>query len=92
MGFYIQGPTTGKAQYIIKEYLAEPLHHQPLKYEPPKGKVFVCVVTNITFDAAAVCVDKEEFERFTRPDDRPKKWLLMDKAQAYDLTEYDGGD
>jgi hypothetical protein len=89
MGFYIQGPLTGKAQFIVSEYDGKIIPCPKAFSQVPEGKALISVVMNGPCDAAALCFDAQEFDVFTRPDDgRPKTWLLMDKQKAHELTGY----
>lgn len=45
----------------------------------------MCVVDNGPFEAAAIGYDEKELDRFKRPDDRPKRWLILTKAKAIEL-------
>ena len=89
MGFYIQGPLTSKAAFIVSEYDAK-IIPQPSKFsDVPVGKALICVVSNGPFEAAGYCFSEREFEVFSDPnDDRPKKWLIMDESKAKELTGY----
>lgn len=90
MGYYIQGPLKGKALHICTEHKAVPLRKTPKSVkEFPPDKAVICVVENPIFDAAAFCYDDMELGEFQTPaDDRPKVWLLMDRALARELTGY----
>jgi hypothetical protein len=84
MGWYIQGPALGKAQFIVSEYDGKIIPCPKLFSEVPQDKALVCVVKNRLFDAAAYCFSEHEFEAFTEPGDpRPKTWLLVDKAKRF---------
>lgn len=89
MGFYIEGPSTSKAPFIVSEYDGK-IIPQPEKFEDiPADKALICVVDNVYFEAAGYCFSAREFEAFTSPrDERPKKWLIMDKAKAEKLSGY----
>lgn len=88
MGYYIQGPTYDKAQYIQENYggeLAQPEYPSKL----PAGKAIICVVDNGFFEAAGFCYDDREFEAFFDPSDhRPKTWVVMDLEKAKELSGY----
>lgn len=87
MGFYIQGPSKGKAPFIVSEYDAKYLP-QPHKFSDiSEDKALICVVENSFFEAAGYCFNEKEFECFSDPSDRrPKQWLIMDKAKAEELS------
>lgn len=78
MGFYITRdlkgellPARGKADVLvldpeIKEITGREFHPR-----------MVCVVDNGDFDAAGFCYSKQEFQRFSRPDGRPRRWFQL---------------
>jgi len=91
MGYYIEVPNVkGKAQQIIDIYGAELLERAPLSLSdiPPK-KAVICVVDNGPFEAAGFAFDDGELEVFkTSGPERPRDWLLMDRAKVCELTGY----
>jgi hypothetical protein len=90
MGYYIQ--TKGhhnKAEQICLDNKEASIIPQPLLFdEVASGMALICVVDNGPFEAAAYCYSEKEFEAFTEPDGRRKKWLVMDKAKAEKLSGY----
>ena len=87
MGFYIEGPTVGKAAYLVKEHGAELTNSCMLWEDIPDGKAAICVVLNGAWDAAAYCFSEKEFDEWHDfSDPRPKTWLLMDKSKAKELS------
>ena len=89
MGYYIQGPATGKAQFIVTEYdgviIPEPKSFDSIAND----QALVSVVGNGAWEAAAYCYNAKEFEGFADPSDlRPKIWLVMDKDLAEELSGY----
>lgn len=83
MGYYINSladttllPATGKAQFLIEKAGAKLI-------DPPSVFIedLVCVVENGFFDAAGYAFCEEEFEVFSTPDGRPKKWLIVPNAK-----------
>lgn len=89
MGYYIQGPTTGKAQYIVSEYDGKIIPCPKKFSDIPEDKALISVVSNGPFDAAAYCYSDKEFVEFTSPTDyRPKTWLIMDKTLAEKLSGF----
>ena len=89
MGFYIQGPATSKAPFMVSEYDAK-IIPMPRKFDDiDANKALICVVNNGSFEAAGYCFSANEFDAFSRPSDvRPKKWLIMDKEKAEKLSGY----
>jgi len=88
MGFYIEGPLKCKAQYIVSEYDGK-IIPQPYSFsEIPEDKAIICVVDNGPFEAAGFCHSEREFECFTNPDPRPKRWLIMDLKLAQKLSGF----
>lgn len=85
MGHYIQGPLTGKAEYIVSEYDAKYPPPGPISFgSRPKDYEWVCVVSNGCFDTAAWLHDDREFQTFRCPepgDGRPRKFLLVPTAK-----------
>jgi hypothetical protein len=84
MGKYIEVPILKKkAEYLIA------LHKAETMFDPEYlggDKVAICVVDNGPFEAAAIAVTPEEFDRFNNPaDERPKYWLKMDRKEAIRL-------
>jgi len=88
MGYYIDGPAKGKAVFIKGKYGAD-IISTPAVFNVPAGKALICVVDNGPFEAAAYCFNVREFKAFSdHADPRPKKWLLMDRSKAEELTGY----
>ena len=92
MGIYIQVPVRlGKAEWLIQHLKAVEVD---LNGDPPSphqlaGKILVCVVSNPTFEVAAIMFDANELADWTLLDHsrRPKCWLLMDEAIAYAYSD-----
>ncbi len=89
MGYYIQGPALQKADFLVREHKGEEID-QPLFFEEvDKDKAIICVVSNGPFDAAGFAFNAREFQEFSYPDDpRPKRWVLIDRKLACELTGY----
>ena len=94
MGYYIQ--TSGlknKAQEIVEVYGAEPIPQPASLAEVGDDYAVICVVQNPLFDAAGLCYSDDELKDFARPDSdyqRPRTWLKMEKAKAYELAGFRG--
>lgn len=88
MGFYLEGPTFGKTQYILSEHGG---HRTTLEdiimgdaFSKTQEEVIVCVVENQQFEAAAVIppipfeflLEQREFQKWAY-DQRPKTWLMI---------------
>lgn len=84
MGSYINGPTKGKADFIVQNYgglrIAPPTSWEDI----PVGKALIVVADNGFFEAAAWAYNEGEFRVFTDdPDDRrPRDYILIDKSVA----------
>ena len=95
MGYYINEsapgknlPFVGKAPVLIKECKAVESYPVPPS-QLPDDRALVCVVLNGPFDAAALIFDDREYQDFSSSSDhRPKTWLTMDRAKAYELAGY----
>lgn len=88
MGYYIQGPTIGKAVYIANTYDGEIVTEDEARAQVGKKGVIV-VVSNGPFDAAAYAFDEREFTTCTLPHDkRPKQFVVMDKDEAEELSGF----
>lgn len=89
MGYYIQGPTFGKAQHIVSEYDGKIIPCPKSFSEIPEDKAIICVVHNSFFDAAGYCFSEREFDCFSSLTDcRPKTWVVMDKTLAEMLSDF----
>ena len=89
MGYYIQGPRSGKASMIVANHGGVLVDEPPEYHEIPKGQALICVVDNGMFDAAAFAYSKKELAAFQLPHDkRHKLWVLMDRELAVNLTGY----
>ena len=89
MGFYIPGPSFGKAEILLREHGATEIP-PPLSLAPiASDKALICVVSNGAFEAAGYAFNQSEFEAFTLPEDRrPKRWFVIDRKLANQLTGY----
>jgi hypothetical protein len=90
MGIYIEVPDKiYKAEQIIMLYGAEKITPHPTEIQRrdlsfvPEDKVLVCVVNNISFEAALIVGDDGELDRVASSiedgDNRKLEWLLIDK-------------
>jgi len=93
MRYYIQTPGNhhNKARIIAEQHGGTLLAKAPRTYaDIPADKALVCVVDNGPFEAAAVAVDEGEFKVFTDPlEERPRQYVVIDKAKAYELSGYE---
>ena len=89
MGFYIQGPILGKAEWISGTYGDTRLIPQPEKFSDiPEEKFLIVVVNNGPFEAAAVAYSEQEFNEFINSptDNRSKKFLLLSRKTTFELV------
>lgn len=92
MGYYIQGPSLGKVDFLINTHEAKIITNdkaiQILNDNDSTEAVIICV-DNGMFEAAGYCFNMREFESFTKSrDSRPKTVLSMDKTKAKELSGY----
>ena len=89
MGYYIEVPNNkGKAQQIIKLHggriIPAPVPLDTLS----DNEAIICVVDNGPFEAAGFAYSEKELDEFSRPDGRPRTWVIMDRAKACELTGF----
>ena len=91
MGYYLQGPNLGKADYLLAT------HSEIKEVTQDEAEFFRCeditgivvVVENGTFDAAVYVFDDAEFEDFTLSDDlRPKRFLSGPRELLEELSGF----
>jgi hypothetical protein len=88
MGYYIERPDGarfGKAEWLIEAQGAVEVK------EPPQwldNAAIICVVHNGAFEAAGYAYSPAELAAFAYPDSRPRRWLVMDKASAMQLSGF----
>jgi len=90
MGYYIQVPEHfGKAEQIEALYDGM-IIPWPNSFDLiPLDKALIVVVRNQNFEAAGFAYDEKEFAAFTDPGDpRPKKFVLMNRVMANELSGY----
>ncbi len=87
MGYYIvkdsKGNPLGTLEAVERLVADGATIVRPTKWQ----ENLICVVENDTFDSCGFAYDEREFERFSRPDDRPKTWLthpLAKKLSGYE--------
>ena len=66
-----------KARTLIARHSAIEMS-TPKFQNPDSGKVTVCVVNNVMFEAVGVAYSQQEFDAFLFPDGRNKIWLSVD--------------
>jgi hypothetical protein len=95
MGYYLNA-RLGKFNKVrdIKHFYGAQeisLKDIPLWNQIPEDKIMIAVVENGVFDAALVCVDRNEhnfIKETIHKDDRPITLLLMDRKSAYENCGY----
>jgi len=93
MGYYIQtSGTHGKAREIAEKFDGQVVDELAAGMAMmDKDKAVIVVVNNGPFEAAAFAYNDEEFKEFTRLNDpRPRKFVVMYRQTAKDLTGYMG--
>jgi hypothetical protein len=89
MGYYIQGPSLGKAKHLVDNHGAIVVGRVSKLSEVNDDTAVVVVVNNGgVFDAAAYAFNQQELDAFNLPDGRPKTTLLMDKSLVQKLAGY----
>ena len=88
MGYYIDGPVTGKAEHIMKEHGAVRVSREEASAMVYTHGV-ICIKGNGAFESAGFCYDSDEFDAFSLPHDRrPTEWLVMDRDKASELSGF----
>lgn len=85
MGYYIQGPQSGKGEFLVKEHGAVQI---PEPEEFRKDVALICVVHNPMFESAAFAYCAAEFAEFKYRCGRFKAWYQMDLGLAKKLTGF----
>jgi len=90
MGYYIQVPNhKGKAQQLVNLHGGQIIPKPNFFSDIPENRALIVVVDNGLFEAAAYAYSEGEFAEFTDPTDgRPKKYVLLDKGLARELTGF----
>jgi hypothetical protein len=86
MGFYLEVPENhNKAEQLIQHtaYRTNPPSNVS---EIPSTEVLICVVDNGLFEAAGIVYSQQELEEFSRPDGRPRVWLLMSRDVVFEMN------
>ncbi len=96
MGYYIEVPEKKeKAQQLVKLYGARILDKKPSFNEVAPNEAIICVLDNGPWEAAGFAYDARELTVFATPDrlgyQRPRTWVIMNRATACRLTGYKGG-
>ena len=91
MGYYIETPGQhfNKVETICKAYGAVVVEEPKSFSDVSDDTAIICVVRNQLFEAVGYCYSEREFEEFRDPTDpRFRKWLLMDKKKAEELSGF----
>lgn len=90
MGYYLERDDFGrhgKAEFLIEACGAiELIGVAAPEWRNDVG--IVCVVNNGPFEAAGYAFSPQELSAFIQIDDRPKRWLIMDKTEAARRSGY----
>ena len=90
MGYYIEtGTSRDKAKHIMEKHeaLKCPSKEIARSCVGAKDMAVIVVMDNGLFEAAGFAYNMSEFDAFTS-DDKPKQYLIMDRAKAKALTNY----
>jgi hypothetical protein len=85
---YINPKLMTKEEYLEDKGIV--LANVPRWHQIPEGCVAICLIDNISFTAAGIAFNKKELAGFARPDPRPKKWFLLLKEDAMEVSEWNG--
>ncbi len=78
MGYYINPPSGTKEEWLNNNGLEVTGPEWGLLATNFPGRVYVCLVDNGPFTAAAIAYNEQEFDVFNAPDDtRPRKWYVV---------------
>ncbi len=88
MGYYVPGPTVGKAEFLVKEEGARQISLSDAeRLADSIETAVICVVYNEGWEAALYAFNTKELWRTKDPNDRrPRRYLAMDRARAETLT------
>jgi len=87
MGYYLQGPITGKVEHLKLKYGAIGIKEPDELFSVESNEAIICVVENLHFEAAAFAFSQDELEVFKEPCGRNKTWLTMN----WDIASKDSG-
>lgn len=92
MGYYIETDSNrNKADYILRNYDSIEIDRPIYFEEIAEDMALIVVVDNGAFEAAAFAYSENEFKAFTLSNDpRPRRFVLMDRKKACELTGYKG--
>ncbi len=83
MGVYINPPGESKETWLLKN--GKPFLETP-KFGATKDELFVCLVFNPAFTAAAIAFSERELQAFTEPrDHRVKLWYTIPTVKLLEV-------
>ena len=91
MGFYIEGPRQGKAEFLKHVHGARLVTvGEAARAIRDSSLGVICVVYNQTWDAAGFAYDEREFARMRMRvnDQRPRRWMVMERGAAERLSGF----
>lgn len=88
MGLYIETPLpTMKAMHLEIHHKGVRINRPKTLKEIPKGHILVCVVDNLSYEAAALVYDERLLKSYGDPSDyRRKTWLVIPTKEAMKLN------
>lgn len=91
MGFYIEGPTQGKANLLMRDHGARWIDQIDAGLILQRGNELMTIVAiydECDSEVACLAYDLDEFQRLLHLIGDELKYLLVEKCQVYDLCDY----
>jgi len=81
MGYYINPENMSKEEWVLKYSIRSNGRIPPKSHTEVNEQgvlcVWVCIIDNIMFTAAGICVSAGELQAFAHSDGRAKRWYLI---------------
>lgn len=92
MGFYIEGPTQGKSDLLIRDHAARWIDQIDAGLMMQKGSdvmTIVAIYHEANAEIACLAYDLDELQRILHSVSGEIRYLLIEKSEAYALTGYE---